>query len=177
MAVGNFKRSAGHIFPEGLPDPSPGFVAPPNFVIPGLPRSIVVRDTPASWRNLTEVSGLGVPTATTLLSALWPGYHVIIDIRASRAAVGVTAGARWDTTNRDHCALPLRNSKEEYWTFYGWYRPIVVASTSRRVQPVQVERALYVLDGRTMRRLPSGRDWTWSDYRAMSEYVLAGMTD
>jgi hypothetical protein len=33
-------------------------------------------------------AGIGLPTATTLLSALFPGSHVIIDRRATKAAIG-----------------------------------------------------------------------------------------
>jgi len=56
-----------------------------------------------------------VPTATTLLSALFPGSHVIIDTRATRAAIGVGTGARWDVTGLNDHELPDVSNCQDLW--------------------------------------------------------------
>lgn len=44
----------------------------------------------------------------TLLSALWPGVHVVIDIRDSRAAVDLAAGDGWNVSGMGSHDLPRR---------------------------------------------------------------------
>jgi hypothetical protein len=173
MAVGNFKRSAGLIVPASLSTPSPTFTPPGTFTIPGNSEAVVARDDFASWQTLTRVPGLGVPTATTLLSALWPGHHVIIDIRDSRASVGISADAGWDAQRLGDCDLPDRTTDGKYWEFYEWFLPVIVATAGTHSAPVEVERALYALDMWTRRVLPAERQWTWTRYREEAETIVA----
>ena len=166
MAVGNFKRSAGNIAPEPLPSPR-RIAAPQRLLVPGLNGIVLDRDDPTTWRKLKAITGLGegVPTASTVLSALWPGVHVIIDRRVVAAAIGL----KWGGTAPANSYLPHRT-----WTLYEKYRSVVLAAAKRtRWQPVEVERALYVLDARVMAELKDS--WSWRDYEATLNTVIAGL--
>lgn len=90
LAVGNFKRQTpirgiriGRSDREATPQRS--------FTAPGLDLTVSKED-PESWKGLEgAVRGLGVPTTSTLLSALWPDFHVVIDRFAFRSAVALRA--------------------------------------------------------------------------------------
>jgi len=174
MGIGNFKRSAGHIMDTPPLEPSGPTVDQLRFLIPGT-ALIVDSDEPQSWSHLTDaVRGLGVPTATTLLSALWPGRHVIVDVRTTRAAVGLGAGLLWNAEEYDDARLPDRGDDSRYWDFYRrWYRETVLSTFQSR--PVLAERSLYVLDRKTMDKLEP--EWvevgTWTQYRQRAETLLA----
>jgi hypothetical protein len=88
MAVGNFKRQAGDIH---LPVDFAGSVSkqrPKSLMLPGdLGR--LECDKVAAWQRLKGIPGLGIPTASCLLAALWPDSHVIMDVRDRRAAIGL----------------------------------------------------------------------------------------
>ena len=179
MAVGNFKRSAGLIVPAPLVD-SPINDRPDRIVIPGAPagESEVVRGRSATWRRLTGIAGLHVPTATTLLSALWPGYHVIIDWTDTDAAVGLDAAGLLVREGLDNAWLP-RSTVMGYWTLYDWFRETVVATASSLARsgspcvPLDVERALFQLDQRTKKSMNDRTHWTWSEYHAALVRQLA----
>ena len=166
MAVGNFKRSAGNIAPAPLPPPR-NVQAPHQLTIPGLNGNVLDRGDPDTWRQLKEIPGLGqgVPTASTVLSALWPGNHVIIDRRVVASAIGLN----WGGSAPAGSSLPHRT-----WTLYEKYRSVVLAAAKRTGrQPVEVERALYVLDARVMAGLKGS--WSWRDYEATLNTVINGL--
>lgn len=171
MAVGNLKRSTGPIYPEHLPFPDETFEPPLNFTIPGTGLVVEVADS-QSWRSLTTIRGLGVPTATTLLSAVWPGYHVILDRRDAVAAVGV-ATELWNPTGFEDAKMPDRDTYDQYWDFYEWFLATVKATARDEVEPVNVERALYMLDIKVRKDLPKKGKWQWSQYRDRAVEVLA----
>jgi hypothetical protein len=93
MAVGNFKRQAGDIH---LPVDFAELAAKrrrKSLVLPGdLGR--LDRDDVASWQRLERIPGLGIPTASCLLAALWPDSHAIMDVRDRRATIGLRVGRR-----------------------------------------------------------------------------------
>jgi hypothetical protein len=107
-----------------------------------------------------------------LLSALFPGSHVIIDTRAMRAAIGISAGELWDVTGLNRHELPDVASPAKYWQLYTcWYRPVVLATAGALgCEPVTVERALYCLDELTRPQL--GSNWVWTDYRPKADLWL-----
>ena len=175
LSVGNFKRSTGPIIPCRLPRPTEPLMdeRPDRIRIPGAVAefSVVVSGDRSTWPHLTSIDGLAVPTATTLLAALWPQQHIIIDRRDLTAAVGLGAGTRWMLDNLNEAYLPRRDSHDRYWAVYAeWFRDTVLATAEDSVTPGQVERALYRLDRRTQRALPNG--WKWSQYRAEAERQL-----
>jgi hypothetical protein len=123
LAVANFKAQMP-VFPARLPPLPVG----ENFKrgdtlhvpVPGGPLTLRSED-PRTWRELSErLSGLGVPRTTTVLSALWPGRHVIADWHALSAAVALV-GVR---NGWGH--VPVEPNRADRlrvgWEIYSWYR-------------------------------------------------------
>ena len=85
MAVGNFKRQGGTMIEPISIGPDPVVAnAPLEFTIPGIGKAIRADEKASAcsgsslgptWIHVSEIQGLGVPTASTLMSALWPGKH------------------------------------------------------------------------------------------------------
>jgi hypothetical protein len=147
LSVGNFKRQA----PISLPVLGNPLVAPPTprpneVEIPVSERLAITLkvDDPDSWRLFCKtVDGIGVATASTLLSALWPGKHIVIDRWDIDAARGLDY--------RDAVANKLvegggLKDHAVSWTAYEWLlkRVLAKAEATRR-PPVEVERALFIL--------------------------------
>lgn len=162
MAVGNFKRQAGDIH---LPIDFAYLAAKrrgKSFVLPrGLGR--LERDNMASWQRLKRIPGLGIPTASCLLAALWPDSHAIMDVYDRRAAIGLKVGRR----SHDEQRLDAARIPSHEWWFYNWFRrTVTLTAQAADCEPVSVERALYVLGARTASEL--GAKWkqhgTWSEY-------------
>jgi hypothetical protein len=147
-AVGNFKRQGNTAI---HPLPAPWNIAPlkgqirrrDSLVIPANGARLELRKdgTTESLGRVTR--GLAsVPTGSTILSALWPGDHVIMDSRDFQATVGLLA-------HRGAPVLPVGSAVRLYapdWTEYRWFRPVIKAEASRLQLPsvVALERALYV---------------------------------
>jgi hypothetical protein len=171
VAVGNFKRSTGRNYPVHLPLPDLEFQPSDHFTIPGYGLDVDVSGA-KTWGHLTKaIHGFDVPTATTLLSAVWPGRHVIIDRRDIVAAVGLTTTA-WDSRGYEDAKLPPRKPYYAYWDLYEWLLPVIRA-TAVGVSPVEVERALYVLDIKVRKLLPPKEYWHWSRYTEIAAGILA----
>lgn len=171
VAVGNFKRSTGRNYPANLPLPSPGFQAQDKFTIPAHSLDVYAGAT-ESWRHLTDaVYGFDVPTATALLSAVWPGQHVIIDRRDTVAAVGLTT-TQWNSEGYEDAKLPPRKPYSAYWDLYEWLLPLIRAAAIG-VAPVNVERALYVLDIKVRKNLPPKGNWKWRQYAELASGLVA----
>jgi hypothetical protein len=189
MAVGNFKRQGPtSIWPapnlDVVNEPPPR--VPDQIDIPYDNLSFRRDDQPVegetrqSWRNLQRISGVGVPTATTLLSALWPGHHFVFDIRDVRAGVGLNVGPTWRQRDEDSFALP----SERDWEWYGWLRECLLQTAARDdLELFEVERALYILDQQVLRALNKthGKSkWLWSQYepeaRRVAEKLCEGTT-
>ena len=170
LAAANFKAQSP-VFPAGLPPvPSAAELQRCELLevpVPGGLLSLGVED-PATWRELSEgMHGIAVSRATTVLSALWPGRHVIADWRALSAAAAL-AGARdgWDQVPVEPDGTdPL----EVKWDTYPWYREAVLdCAAEEGLLPVQVERALYTLGD----AMPGA---TWAVYASWIEERLGGM--
>ncbi len=160
MAVGNFKRQSPiHLSGLLVPlldtsSPRPAEVAVP----PGQSR--LSRDTRQTWSTLTDIRGIGIATATTLMSALWPGTHVIIDRRAWTAAVGLQASEGLTTGQ----ATPdgRKRLPDITWEDYGDYLAWVQATAgANAIEPRAVERTLYVLGNE-----PESASRSWKEYGA-----------
>jgi hypothetical protein len=162
LAVGNFKRQAGDIH---LPIEFASQEMAPQSEWLELPGGFgrLVRGDVDSWRRLTQIPGLGIPTASCLLAALWPDDHAIMDVLDRRAAVALQVGRHSHNDQRlDTTCLPSNE-----WQFYEWFRETVtLTAQAAGGKPVMVERALYVVGARTAAEL--GEKWersgTWSDY-------------
>jgi hypothetical protein len=173
VAVGNFKRSTGPIVPTRLPPGLGTFISPTkfNYPLPTGGQATILVDDQDSWRLLTEVDGLGVATATAVLSAIWPGDHVIVDERDSRAAVALHCGLNFSGSALDAANFPKTDTHTAYWDLYPWFLKVVrVTAAHAGCSPVQVERALYRLDMKVLDDLPA--DWrtngSWSEYESVA---------
>ena len=100
---------------------------------------------------------------------------MIIDVRDTRAALGLGAGTLWDVEGLEDAEFPDLRTTDRYWELYrAWFRPTILA-TAGAGKPLNVERALFHLDELTSLSLPEDRQWTWSDYRnaaALSMQVI-----
>jgi hypothetical protein len=169
LTAANFKAQMP-VFPAQLP-PLPvagaSFERDDTLNVPVPSGTIMLRsEDPHTWQELSEhVRGLGVARTTTVLSALWPGRHVIADWRALSAAAALI-GAR-----KGWSGVPVEPNRTDRldvdWKTYSWYRRAVLeCAAQERLQPVCVERALYRL-GVPMPGV------TWIDYASRIEERLA----
>lgn len=95
-SVGNFKRTTP-IFPAALDTPAvpESWEALPELTLwEGMKIS---RNDAATWSQLESIYGIGIPTATTILAALWPSEHAVFDRLTVQAAVGLrgAGGLGW----------------------------------------------------------------------------------
>jgi hypothetical protein len=169
MAVGNFKRQGGRRL-------RPAPVAPAwHRVLAGsedwirLPDGLLVAcDDPASWARLeNSLPGAATATTTTLLAALWPGTHHILDWRVLAAVAGLDSAA----TGGNSLALAPPGSQgrlEPTIERYRDIRELLVRLAGEARIPVQtMERALY-----RMSRGVSGKGMTWAQYGQALTTVL-----
>lgn len=170
MAVGNFKRQAGRrIHPPRLSDavsvrPASGR----TLQIPGSTRELH-RDDPDTWVTLLGVRGMGTATTTTLLAALWPEDHHVLDWRVLNMACVLTL----DTPN-DLGFVRREDSsgiKPDLVAHYPLVRELLRSfAQANDLALVTVERGLYNLS-RTV-KTEKGRSWaeySTAVYRAAKE--------
>jgi hypothetical protein len=162
LAVGNFKRQTPiHITLHNAETESAQeteFTTPP-------PQSVrVSRDDPDTWSALdVSIYGLAVPSTTTLLSALWPENHIVIDRFALMAAVGLRAseGSISHVNGREITPEDTHRLDEIItWLDYAEYRKWALATADALdAAPVEVERTLYWLRPPSAERTVPGRTW------------------
>jgi hypothetical protein len=183
MAVGNFKRQTPIEAGVALaPEPTP---QRRSFCIPGTDHLIAAtqaddplhRSEPDVWRALSDVRGVEVATATALLAALWPTDHFVCDKRVRRTTVALSCGAAWRSDSAlAHSGIP----RTQDWELYSWLWACLVESLTDEAELVTLEQGLFILDGRTMRKIPDSAkwEWTWSEYVDTAHAVLdaAGAT-
>lgn len=155
LAVGNFKRQTPI---QGISLARSDSTAKPraSFPVPGRELTLAKADS-ESWSKLeADVRGFGVPTVSTLLSVLWPDFHVVIDRFAFRSAVALRASA--DLVSRQGRKGEIRPDDTEdlsdqvTWLDYDDYRRWVSCTADAIGRSiVMVERTLYRLriDNRT----------------------------
>ncbi|HZT66507.1 MAG TPA: hypothetical protein VFA11_12025 [Acidimicrobiales bacterium] len=168
MAVGNFKRQPGRrVYPAPLP--AVLHVRPPrspSFAVPGTGH-VVAEEDEASWT--LRIHGLGVPTLTPLLAALWPGSHHVLDWRVFAGVVALTLGGPEDldlVRPGDVAALP-----DPTLAHYAQVRTVLrrVVDECPEFNLPLVERAAYELTQSVVGAQPGTR--TWGQYR--QELLLA----
>jgi hypothetical protein len=100
-----------------------------------------------------------VARASTVLAALWPARHAIIDRRSLWSAFALAGPVNgWNVPLPEPDAI---TGGQLNWPRYDWYRDRVLATASAiRRQPVDVERGLYQLG----RRLGTKSGRTWRSY-------------
>jgi hypothetical protein len=162
MAVGNFKRQGGRRLRPQLVARATGTysaIRSDRFRVPGLTDAIL-RDEPASWDRLEDsLTGAGAATTTTLLAALWPDCHHILDWRvlAAVAGLGVVVGGRSDLGLAD-CGGHEQLLPD--LTKYSEVRQLLIEVAQDTNLPLSAgERALYKLTTTVQ-----GRGMTWEQY-------------
>lgn len=170
FSVGNFKRQAP-LFPGPLPkEVAPSWQADETVDLWGVGR--LSRDDPISWERLTDVSGIGVPTATTVLSALWPEIHAIFDVLTVQSATALRgASGHWDGpigAKDARVPSPPRFDRATWltWECYSWYRESCIVATARAlgVPPQQVERTLFLAIRWQFDNRAAPREESWEAY-------------
>lgn len=170
MTAGNFKRQApitmGNL-PDGERKFSIGAHRSDSFDVEVDGETLTVfRSEPTSWEVLDRIPGVAVATATTVLSALWPGDHVIADRRDLGAAIGLAydeaKGAGLVKTNG-------YDGEVVSWKRYQWFLPKVTDKAKEiGIEPVVVERALFQIDLETGTKANT----PWEQYRRQLWKVL-----
>lgn len=160
MTVGNFKRQSGRRL-----RPSP--------VLPVTRRSFAARaeefrgpdglrigaEDRSSWQDLENgLKGAGTATTTTILAALWPDRHHILDWRVLAAVTGLDIA-----TGNNALALVRPDSREKLQPDldrYSRIRPLLIQQASEARLPLStVERALYLITASVR-----GAGLTWAQY-------------
>lgn len=169
-AVGNFKRQAP-IFVALQPSlVEDTWEADKEVSLWGV--GTLSRDARESWNLLDDVPGIGVPTATTALSALWPSRHSIFDVLTVRAATALRgAFGKWDgpiSGEMSAASSPPGFNRASWltWDVYRWYREDCVVATAKTtgVSPQMVERALFQVIRWQFDNRPAARDESWQTY-------------
>src|SRR6266702_2069663 len=152
LAVGNFKRQGGRrLRPPALPGQADQSQVhrTDELLVPGLDGAgrLHVEDS-KSWRMLSgALSGAGVPTTTTILTALWLEQHFVFDWRVHAAANALRIHAGLDATAEvepsSTYSPPLMFS--DYELIRRW---ILGTAAELGVRATQVERSLYQLSRR-----------------------------
>ena len=169
MAVGNFKRQGGRRLRPARISPARNGVLAAGQDQLSIPDGILVaRDDDASWGRLKRsLPGAAVATTTSLLAALWPDSHHILDWRVLAAVAGLDAVAGGEGNLR--LAAPgSREQLEPTLERYSRVRALLVELAGQACLPVQtVERALYL-----MSRGVQGKGKTWAEYgQALTEVL------
>ena len=159
FAAGNFKRQGGTQIqlPYTVPASMSELEAEDRPTMCSFPLRdeimTIDRDDPETWRILTDIRGISVATATTILSALWPGNHLIADVRD----VSVAIALNWEM-RADDWRLPKNYPQDATWNWYQWLRDLVRnTAADLGLSPVLVERSLYFLDKST--NIRKGSEW------------------
>ena len=165
LAVGNFKRQAGRMSPpriSAIPDseavPREEFLTPSGLELG--------REREESWQHLSDIPGVALATATTLLAALWPEDHFIFDWRVQAAADGIRIQAGMPPTPKTQREMDTRKrhrpSFEDYTMVRSWLKTVACPLRTS-------ERALY----RLSQKVGTVRDRSWPDYAKAIAATLA----
>jgi hypothetical protein len=161
MAVGNFKRQGGRRLRPARICPAGNLsfdVRLDRFQVPG--RASISRDNEASWQRLeSSLSGAATATTTTMLAALWPESHHILDWRvlAAVAGLGVVDGGDSDL---GLVTSSGQNQLEPTLERYAGVRTLLNRLAAEASLPVRtLERALY-----RMTQNVQGKGMTWAQY-------------
>jgi hypothetical protein len=164
LAVGNFKRQGGVILYRTGDDAAQPELVPSTIEIPEVGRLLAEEEAPwESWERLRKsLHGIAIPTASTLLAALWPERHAIVDRLALTTAVGLAGRlGSWSGPVSSDGARQSGYPKDwlKLWSHYAWYREVVLSTAHEENREVlKVERALYRLGQDVDTRI--ARPWT-----------------
>jgi hypothetical protein len=161
MAVGNFKRQGGRRLKPSRISPADEFVyAARADQFSGPDDLTISRDDAGSWQRLEDsLDGAATATTTTLLAALWPDSHHILDWRVLAAAAGLDLVAG-DENGLDLVTPHGRDPLPPALDLYSRVRTVLITQSARADVPLRTtERALYLISKAT-----DGRGTTWAQY-------------
>lgn len=170
LAVGNFKRHTPIFVAPATNAPDESWEAEPEVFVWKV--GTLCRDVADSWLSLDAVQGIGVPTASTVLSALWPTSHAIFDALTVQAATALRgASGHWDgpispTEATSESPPHFERKKWISWDCYRWYRDdcILTCAESNGVSPQTIERALFQVIRWQFINDPAPPNETWDAY-------------
>lgn len=171
LAVGNFKRQTpirlGHFTtPMDGPiacndveeDPSREGI---TLEVDGTRVELHRDDVPGNCRQLEELRGLATATATTVLAALWPNHHWIMDSRSAPVLAGLL---HLEEILQDHRPPDDESAKVNASSYSDWYRPGILELSKRwRVTGQDLERCCFL-----MPRPESDKDRPWRDFASQA---------
>jgi hypothetical protein len=161
MATGNFKRQNGRrLRPSRLSPADDLTLTTRKAQFSGPDNLEIRRDDVGSWRHLqSSLDGAGTATTTTILAALWPDHHHILDWRvlATVAGLGVIVGSENDLG----LVTPAgRDQLEPDLNRYSRVRKLLIRQSREANVPLRTaERALYL-----MSKAVNGKGMTWAEY-------------
>jgi hypothetical protein len=161
MAVGNFKRQGGRRLRPSRISPADKFAYAARADHFNGPDDLMIsRDDPDSWQHLKDsLAGAATATTTTLLAALWPDSHHILDWRVLAAAAGLSLVAGGDN-GLDLVAPGGRDPLLPALDLYSTVRTVLIRQSARADVPLQAtERALYLIS-----KAINGQGMTWAEY-------------
>ena len=161
MAVGNFKRQGGRRLRPSRISPADKFTYAARADHFNGPDDLTIsRDDADSWQHLEDsLAGAATATTTTLLAALWPDSHHILDWRvlAAAAGLGLIAG---DENGLDLVTPGGRDPLPPALDLYSRVRTVLIRQSVRAgVSLRATERALYLIS-----KAINGRGTTWAEY-------------
>jgi hypothetical protein len=178
MAAGNFKRQDGRRLRPCRLSPAGDLTSAAKAEQFSGPGGLTIsRDDAGSWQRLQGLlDGAGAVMTTTLLAALWPDSHHILDWRvlAAAAGLGLVAGGENDLG----LATPAgRDQLEPDLDRYSRVRKLLIRQSGEAGVPLRTtERALYL-----MSRAVNGKGLTWAGYgtelREAAPGDMASVTD
>jgi hypothetical protein len=171
MAIGNFKRQRGRRLRPSQISPADNLTYTANADHFNGPDDLTIsRDDADSWQRLEDsLAGAATATTTTILAALWPDSHHILDWRvlAAVAGLGLVAGGESDL---DLVTAGGRDPLPPALDLYPRVRILLIRQSAGASVPLRTtERALYI-----MSRAVKGRGTTWAEYAGkLREAALA----
>jgi hypothetical protein len=171
MAVGNFKRQSGRRLRPPYISPADDFTSAARADHFNGPDDLTVsRDDADSWQRLEDsLPGAATATTTTLLAALWPDSHLILDWRvlATVAGLGLVVGGE---NNLDLVTPGGREPLLPALDLYSRVRTLLIVKSTGAGVPLRTsERALYLIS-----KAINGRGTTWAEYGdRLGEVALA----
>jgi hypothetical protein len=161
MAVGNFKRQGGRRLRPARVSPvaSTRFIAR-SHEFRGPDGLAISSEDPSTWKRLESgLKGAATATTTTILAALWPDQHHILDWRVLAAATGLGIADGGDS-DLGLVAAESRESLKPDLDRYSRVRPLLIKLAGQAGLPLTtVERALYLMSTNVR-----GSGMTWAQY-------------
>lgn len=178
FAVGNFKRQRGAVIRMPLKSPrrdsTVGEQREVSVVLTNGSEMTLRCEVSTSWKEMRDaIKGLATPSLTTLLAALWPDRHAILDRKTLRSIIGM-AGSQNDWHETISSEEKVSYNLSPRFDQYKWYRSHLLNTAARfgiaaqSIDLIDLERALFELDTDVMKSINDKKDpmrpHNWRDF-------------